>query len=112
MAKQEKRGGDRTKKRVMVRYGVDAANRTAFTKNLSETGVFLQTNSVFKPGSTIQVQIELDERSFNMWARVAWAKKVPPQLAHILDCGMGLCFIDPSPEWLEYFNEWRAKHGG
>jgi len=113
MAEKGKRGGsDRAKKRVMCRFGVDETNRTAFTKNLSPTGVYLQTNNVFKPGTTIQVHLKLDERSFDMWARVVWAKKVPPQLAHVLECGMGVCFIDPSPEWLEFFPRWLAKHGG
>ena len=111
MTQQDKRGDGRAKKRVMVKFGVDQANRMAFTRNVSDTGVFLQTNHVFKPGTTIQVKIELDERTFNMWSRVVWAKKVPPQLAHVLQCGMGLCFIDPSPEWLEYFIRWREKHG-
>ena len=90
----------------MVRYGVDKTDKTALTKDLSETGINLNTNNVFKPGVTVQVELKFPDRTFNMWARVVWAKKVPPQLAHSLKCGMGLCFIAPSPEWLEYFGEW------
>jgi hypothetical protein len=41
-----------------------------------------------------------------MWARVVWAKKVPPQLAHILGSGMGICFIDPAPEWIQFYEQW------
>ena len=50
-------------------------------------------------------------KKFSMWARVVWAKAVPPQLAHILECGMGLCFIDPSPEWFAHYREWAKKVG-
>ena len=102
----EKRQIRRAKRRVMVRFGTRTPDKTAFTKNLSETGMFLQTNTVFKPGTTIQVQAEFPDQTFSMWARVVWAKKVPPQLAHILGSGMGVCFIDPAPEWLKFYQYW------
>jgi Tfp pilus assembly protein PilZ len=86
----------------MVRYGIGSAARTAFTKDLSETGLFIKSNRVFKPGTTIQVELTFPDRTFSMWARVIWAKKVPPQLAHVLECGMGVCFMDPNPDWMEY----------
>lgn len=95
----------------MVRYGTSTAEKTAFTKNVSETGLFVQTNQVFKPGTTIQVQIQFPDRTFSMWARVVWAKAVPPQLSHILECGMGVCFIDPTPEWLQHYRDWAKKVG-
>ena len=104
-----KRGNGRTRRRLMVKYGTDKADRTAFTKNLSETGLFIGTNNVFKPGTTIQVELKFPEHTFNMWARVVWAKKVPSQLAHVVECGMGVCFVDPSPEWLEFYDRWKAQ---
>jgi Tfp pilus assembly protein PilZ len=93
----------------MVKYGTDKADRTAFTKNLSETGLFIGTNNVFKPGTTIQVELKFPDRTFSMWARVVWAKKVPSQLAHVVECGMGVCFVDPSADWLEFYEQWRAQ---
>ena len=95
----------------MVRYGAHGPEKTAFTRNISETGVFLQTNAIFHPGSTIQVQIHFPERTWSLWARVAWAKKVPPNLSHILDCGMGLQFVDPGQEWLAFFEDWKRRNG-
>ena len=108
---EQKRIVSRAKRRLMVRFGTSNADKTAFTKNVSETGLFVQTNSVFKPGTTIQVNIQFPDRNFSMWARVVWAKSVPPQLAHVLECGMGVCFIDPSPEWLTFYKEWWKKTG-
>ena len=86
----------------MVRYGIEKAERTAFTRDLSATGLFIKSNRVFKPGTTIQVEMTFPDRTFTMWARVAWAKKVPPQLSHVLECGMGVCFMNPDPDWLDY----------
>ena len=108
----EQRVRNRAKRRLMVRFGTSAADKMAFTRDVSETGLFVRTNTVFKPGTTIQVQIQFPDRTFSMWARVVWAKTVPPQVAHILDCGMGVCFVDPSSEWLTYFAEWGKKSGG
>jgi Tfp pilus assembly protein PilZ len=97
----------RAKKRLMVKYGLEKADRTAFTKNISDTGLRIQTNHVFTPGTTINVEIHLPDKVFSMWAKVAWAKKVPAQLAHLMDCGMGLAFIEPTEEWLQYYERWR-----
>ena len=106
-----KRTLNRAKRRMMVRFGQSAADKTAFTKNVSETGVFLQTNQVFKPGSTIHVQILFPKQSFSMWGRVIWAKTVPIQLAHVLECGMGIRFIDPPTEWGPFYHDWAKKSG-
>ena len=110
-ASHEKRVTKRTRRRLMVRYGAGSLDKTAFTKNLSDTGLFLQTNAVLRPGTTIQVEVIFPDRSFTMWARVVWAKKVPPQLAHVVACGMGVCFIDPPADWIEYYHLWARKMG-
>ena len=94
----DKRANERALKRVMVKFGTDKPNRTGFTKNLSATGLNIKTNNVMKPGTTIQVELKFPERTFAMWARVVWAKKVPSQLAHVLECGMGVHFVDPPEE--------------
>ena len=106
-----KRSEGRARRRVMVKYGLSAADKTAFTKNLSETGLFIQTNSVFKPGTTIHVAIQFPQDTVSMWAEVVWAKVVPPQLAHVLECGMGVRFVDPTPDWKATFREWKKKAG-
>ena len=103
----DKRNQNRAKKRLMVKYGIEQADRTAFTKNISDTGLCLRTNHVFRPGSTVQIELHFPDRVISMWGRVAWAKKVPPNMAHILDCGMGLSFVDPTAEWFEFFESWR-----
>lgn len=107
----EKRITRRAKRRIMVRFGEGTPNRTAFTKNLSETGLFLQTNFVYQPGTVLSVEMHFPDRTFSMWARVVWAKKVPPQLAHVLECGMGVCFLEPTPDWLGFYQDWSRAVG-
>ena len=107
----DKRTLNRAKRRLLVRYGVSAAEKTAFTKNLSVTGLFLQTNQVFRPGTTVHVQIQFPKEIVSMWATVMWAKTVPQGLAHVLECGMGLRFIEPPPDWPDFYHDWAKKAG-
>ena len=105
------RGATRAKRRLMVRFGIQMPEKTGFTKDISETGLFIRTNSVLPPGRTIQVQMEFPEQTFTLWAKVIWAKKVPPQLAHIMDCGMGVNFVEPPADWLKFCKEWKENQG-
>ncbi len=107
----DNRAAPRAKRRLMVKYGTDKADRTAFTGDVSETGVFLRTNMVLPPGAVVQVEIEFPERKWSLWARVAWAKKVPAQLAHVIPCGMGIEFVEPPSDWFDFFATWKAKNG-
>jgi hypothetical protein len=110
-SKKDTRTVKRAKSRLMVRFGETVPDRVGFTANISESGLFLRTNHVFRPGSTIQLAVQFPDRTFTFWGRVIWAKRVPPQLAHILDCGMGLRFVEPSPEWAAFYSSWKRKFG-
>lgn len=111
VGRADKRAARRARKRVLVRFGVGGARHTAFTRNLSERGLFLHTNTVFSPGTTILVEVHARDRTWTFWARVAWAKKVPPQLSHLLECGMGVELIEPGPEWEAFARSWTGKAG-
>ena len=108
----DKQAHPRTRGRLMVKYGVQRLEKRAFTMNLSVSGAFLKTNDVIRPGTTMQVQVEFPDRKVDLWAQVVWAKKVPPQLAHVLHCGMGIRFVNPGAEWVEFFTEWQAAKKG
>ena len=104
----EKRDTRRARKRIEVRYGTEKADRTAFTKDISDTGLRLRTNAVMVPGTKLRVELKFPDRVFSMWGRVEWARKVPPQLTHTLECGMGISFIDPPADWKPFYEAWRA----
>jgi hypothetical protein len=99
----------RARSRLLVRFGTTVPDKMGFTKNVSESGLFIHTNQVFRPGTTVQLSVQFPDRVFTFWGRVVWAKRVPAQLAHILECGMGICFVDPSPEWLAFYETWKQK---
>jgi len=99
---------ERAKKRLMLRYGVKQPDRTAFTKNISISGLHIQTNSVLQPGTVLLIEVRFPERTILLRGRVVWARRVPPQLAHQLPCGMGVEFIDPGEEWRSFFTAWRG----
>jgi hypothetical protein len=98
----EKRMKQRSRKRLMVRYGVGSTTRTAFTQNVSESGLCIKTNQVYGRGSIVEIEIESDKCKAHLRGRVAWAKQVPPQLAHILGCGMGIRCLVADDAWLEF----------
>jgi Tfp pilus assembly protein PilZ len=95
----------RSLKRVTVRFGPEKPMFTGFTKNLSSTGIFLKTPKVFKPGTVLHLELRLQERRWQMKAVVIWARTAPANLALVLESGMGLQFLDPTPEWQRFNRE-------
>jgi hypothetical protein len=106
-----KRYAKRVRRRLMVKFGTAAADKTGFTKNVSVTGLFIHTNAMFKPGTTLQVTVHVPDRAFSQWATVVWGKQAPPSLAHVVECGIGVRFIEPSADWIQYVQEWKVKLG-
>lgn len=105
----DSRSAKRQKSRLLVRYGTTVLEKTAFTKNISEAGLYIHTNQVYRPGTMIQLLVQFPDRAFSFWGRVVWARQVPPQLAHLLECGMGICFVEPPPDWRAYHERWKRK---
>jgi len=90
----EKRIIRRLKKRLTIRFGVDDANRMAFSEDLSTTGMFIKTANVCPPNSRIRIEFTLDDHLVQVDARVMWAKKVPQNLFHLVKkSGMGVRFL-------------------
>ena len=85
----------RIKKRLTVHFGIDEAVRVAFTEDLSISGMFIKTPNVVPPGSNIIISFLLDDAiKIELNARVMWAKKVPPNLFHLIKkSGMGVKFL-------------------
>lgn len=102
-----KQAHPRKRGRVRTRYGVEELAHTAFTQNLSLTGAFVRTNRVFRPGTRLRVEFSFEGETISMWAQVVWAKKVPPQLANVVHCGMGIRFVNPAETWAETFERWQ-----
>ncbi len=81
----------RSRKRLKARFGVDQLKHLGYTEDISSGGIFIQTISVLRPGTKLQVQLTTnDGRQVLFKGQVRWAKKVPPQLLRKLKAGMGV----------------------
>jgi len=90
----EKRDNYRHRKRMALRFGVDAPNTTAFTEDISDEGLFIKAGLVQPVGRELQVEIDLGGgRIIRLLARVQWAKKVPPALLRSYKGGMGVRIV-------------------
>jgi hypothetical protein len=85
----------RLKKRITIRFGSDEPSRLAFTEDVSVDGLFIKTTNISRPGSLIRVVMELDGGVVvELDGRVMWAKKVPPQMIHLVrKSGMGVRIV-------------------
>ena len=85
----------RFKKRIPLRFGSDEPSRLAFTEDISVDGLFIKTTNVSRPGSLIRVVMELEGGAVvELDGRVMWAKKVPPQMIHLVrKSGMGVRIV-------------------
>lgn len=91
----EKREPARFKKRIRVNFGIDGANRVAFTEDISRTGVFIRSANVCIPDTKLTLEFLLDSGEIvKLDGRVMWAKKVPQNLFHLVKkSGMGVRII-------------------
>jgi Tfp pilus assembly protein PilZ len=84
----------RLKKRLKVHFGIEEANRVAFTENVSLTGMFIRTPNTYPLNTRIRIEFELANNKVELEARVMWAKKVPQNLFHLVKkSGMGVRFL-------------------
>ena len=87
-----KRTPERHKKRLSVHFGIEQANRVAFTEDVTIKGMFIRSCNVCPPNTRIRVEFSLENNAkVVLEARVMWAKKVPQNLFHLVrKSGMGL----------------------
>lgn len=105
---QRVRQHDRVRSRLPVSYGVSATDSRSHAESISEGGLYINTNEVFKVGTRLIVRIEFPDRAVCHQAEVTWAIQVPEHLREQMVCGMGLTFVDPDPQWPEFFRTWMS----
>lgn len=84
------KAGRRQRKRIPLRYGIDAPRKIAFTDDVSHEGLFIRTALAVKPGTRLVIELTPPEGVILLCAEVRWAKKVPPEMLHKLKGGVGL----------------------
>ena len=99
----------RTKRRIRVMFGEAEPDKVGYTRNISATGLNVETNQAMAPGTGLQLVVDAGEQVFELWATVVWARRFPPRYAHVMRGGMGCRFVDTSPEWVEFYKRWKAE---
>ena len=101
----DKRDNYRHLKRLPVRFGVEVANASGFTEDISHDGLFIKTGLVQGPGRKLIVELNLpQERLVRMVAKVQWAKRIPPTLLRSYKGRMGFTIV----RFLDGENYYRA----
>ena len=90
----DKRNLKRHRKRMTLKFGIGGLSRVAFTEDISRQGMCIKTAFVHPPGSSIDIDLTLpDGTPVKLVGEVMWAKKVPPNMIHLIKkCGMGVRF--------------------
>lgn len=108
----DRRGGVRYSTQLEVRYGFVRLERRANVTNLSEGGLFIRTNDVFKTGSRIVLALEMPAGEIHLTGEVMWAIRVPEHQTDCMEHGMGVQFLDPGPDWTRAFARWKDTRLG
>jgi Tfp pilus assembly protein PilZ len=101
----EKRDNRRLDKRLFVKFGEQRPEHIGFTGDVSNTGLFIKSNTIFRPGTLLHVELSLpDETVIRLNARVMWAKKVPPNLMRFVKkSGMGVQLTGRNSSYEAFF---------
>ncbi|MBE9531628.1 MAG: PilZ domain-containing protein [Proteobacteria bacterium] len=92
--------------RVLVKYGLARPLQfNSFITDISDSGVYLKANKVFKPGAKLLMTIEVNGDSFDCEGTVSWSKKVLPGMERSLKSGMGIRFSLIPKELLSIYTE-------
>lgn len=99
----EKRKQRRTRKRLTCEIAVGSERHGAVIRDVSPTGLFVQTRIRLEPDTRIDVVIPQSggQPGMTLEARVARQRVVPPRLQSSVPGGVGLEVLDPPRQFQE-----------
>lgn len=99
------RASQRQLRAITIRFGIGALTSTAETGDLSETGVFIRTETPLPVGAELQMYIELSRFGVPLRGIVQWSrdKHTPGR-----SVGMGVKLFQPHPRYLHYIRQQRG----
>ncbi len=89
----------RFSRQLPVTFGESLPTMPGNTRNLSETGLFVSTDSPMGRNSTVGVILQMEHLKVPLRGSVVWSRHVP-QVGR--PAGMGLRLLDPPPEYTSY----------
>jgi len=110
----EKRNMIRLKKRITLKFGVNAATKVAFTEDISPNGLFVKTGNPLPPATRIKIELTMpDKNKVLLEGMVRWRKTGPVQAIHLnIKIGMGvkiLKFIAGEEYYWSFIDEVKNK---
>jgi len=97
----EKRGRERKKTRLAIRFGAERPDKMGLITDVSARGVYIATNAILPPGSPVRVQVPVPgSEPLQLAGRVMRTRRVPPAFVTISTGGMGVRLHDAPPAWL------------
>jgi hypothetical protein len=106
-----RRAEERRSRRLEIRFGPEAFDARGYSRNVSGHGMFLAAPKVYTPGTLLKIRVETLAGSFERWARVTWARRMPPEFAHTKPTGMGLRVFDGGPAWAAACGSAKVQNG-
>jgi hypothetical protein len=87
----EKRNIIRLKKRLSLKFGIDAPSRIAFTEDMSPGGLFVKTVHPTPPGSRVKIELTMPDGNIVLMEGMSRWDPPPPQVIHLVNKkGMGV----------------------
>jgi hypothetical protein len=108
--KTERRSA-RIKRRVTCEFEVGGRRYRGIVLDLSETGLFVQTEATPGPGARLRLRFHAtgNGEAFEVEGSVARRQVAPPQLAQVVRGGLGLRVHAPPPAYFELLGQSAAE---
>ena len=108
-----KKRADRIRRRVTCELQLGGRSYRGIVLDLSETGVFVQTEATPPPGTRLRVRLHASGGiEFEVDATVARRQVAPPQLATVVRGGLGLRVEAPPPAYFKLIGMESASSPG
>jgi uncharacterized protein (TIGR02266 family) len=102
MAQRPKQQNKRLRRRIEIHFGEREPRHPGFSGNISPAGIMVRTTRVYPPGTVLALELKFPEATFRLKAVVMWARQGDVQWLQTGRVGMGLRFVDPPPEMVEF----------
>lgn len=84
-----------------MRFGREMPEHTGVIMNMSDSGIFLASTHLYRPGVLVMVDFTVDDASYQLEGVVQWARNAPANLARQIPSGMGIRIASPTQAYLD-----------
>ncbi len=92
-----------------MRFGREMPEHTGVIMNMSDSGIFLASTHLYRPGVLVMVDFMVDDQSYQLEGVVQWARNAPANLARQIPSGMGIRIASPTQAYLDLVKMLRLR---